>query len=121
MFYFPPKKNILTISKQGLYKGNMPAEYLYLSYSAVEFWAYKELEQGIELIDEKHRLPNALNTFGCGMIAGCIATASTYPFDLLRTRFAGQRGSEKVRNKVYILIMTVESCLLVHKCYKSRA
>ncbi|KAF1801721.1 mitochondrial carrier domain-containing protein [Mucor lusitanicus] len=75
---------------RGLYKGNMPAEYLYLSYSAVEFWAYKELEQIIEKVDAKRTLPHTLKTFGCGMIAGCAATAATYPFDLLRTRFAVQ-------------------------------
>lgn len=68
----------------------MPAEYLYLSYSAVEFWAYKELEQIIENLDTKQTLPHTLKTFGCGMIAGCAATAATYPFDLLRTRFAAQ-------------------------------
>lgn len=78
------------LSTQGLYKGNMPAEYLYLSYSAVEFWAYKELEQIIEKVDAKRTLPHTLKTFGCGMIAGCAATAATYPFDLLRTRFAVQ-------------------------------
>lgn len=73
----------------------MPAEYLYLSYSAVEFWAYKELEEIIEKLDKQHKLPNTIKTFGSGMIAGCAATAATYPFDLLRTRFAG-RGPQKV-------------------------
>jgi solute carrier family 25 thiamine pyrophosphate transporter 19 len=75
----------------------MPAEYLYLSYSAVEFWAYKELEQAIEKFDTNKKLPHTLKTFGCGMIAGCAATAATYPFDLLRTRFAAvNKRSEKV-------------------------
>ena len=73
----------------------MPAEYLYLSYSAVEFWAYKELEQIIEAIDHKRILPHTFKTFGCGMVAGCAATAATYPFDLLRTIFAVQ-ALEKV-------------------------
>ncbi|KAI9473994.1 MAG: mitochondrial carrier domain-containing protein [Benjaminiella poitrasii] len=82
---------------RGLYKGNMPAEYLYLSYSAVEFWAYKELEQRLERWDNKRQLlPHTLKTFGCGMIAGCTATTATYPFDLLRTRFAASvRGAER--------------------------
>lgn len=76
----------------------MPAEYLYLSYSAVEFWAYKELEQALEIIDKHHQLPRTVKTFGCGMVAGCAATAATYPFDLLRTRFAVQ-GPQKVSYK----------------------
>lgn len=77
---------------RGLYKGNMPAEYLYLSYSAVEFWAYKELEQAFEIVDKNGNVPHSMKTFGCGMIAGCAATAATYPFDLLRTRFAMNHG-----------------------------
>lgn len=85
----------------------MPAEYLYLSYSAVEFWAYKELEQSLEKLDKNQKLPNTLKTFGCGMIAGCAATAATYPFDLLRTRFAVRKDS--VYNKV--------SCLLSHSFF----
>ncbi|KAI8979405.1 mitochondrial carrier domain-containing protein [Mycotypha africana] len=76
---------------RGLYKGNMPAEYLYLSYSAVEFWAYKQLEQFIETVDKNQRVPHTLKTFGSGMLAGCAATSATYPFDLLRTRFAAQQ------------------------------
>ncbi|KAI8980254.1 mitochondrial carrier domain-containing protein [Pilobolus umbonatus] len=79
---------------RGLYKGNMPAEYLYLSYSAVEFWAYKELEQALEKWDAGHKIPHTMKTFSCGMIAGCAATTATYPFDLLRTRFAAL-GPEK--------------------------
>lgn len=79
---------------RGLYKGNMPAEYLYLSYSAVEFWAYKELEEVMEKWDIERKIPHTMKTFSCGMIAGCAATTATYPFDLLRTRFAAQ-GPDK--------------------------
>ncbi|KAL0089751.1 mitochondrial carrier domain-containing protein [Phycomyces blakesleeanus] len=73
---------------RGLYKGNVPAEYLYLSYSAVEFWAYKELEMALETMDHKKQIPHVAKTFLCGMAAGSVATMATYPFDLLRTRFA---------------------------------
>lgn len=94
------RQALATILKEegirGLYKGNMPAEYLYLSYSAVEFWAYKELETKIEAMDEKNKIPQTVKTFGSGMIAGSVATASTYPFDLLRTRFAVNKGPEMV-------------------------
>ncbi|KAI7888027.1 mitochondrial carrier domain-containing protein [Mucor mucedo] len=85
---------------RGLYKGNMPAEYLYLSYSAVEFWAYKELEQKVETIDVNNKVPHTVKTFGSGMIAGCIATAATYPFDLLRTRFAVNKGPQMYNTSV---------------------
>ncbi|KAI8364757.1 mitochondrial carrier domain-containing protein [Radiomyces spectabilis] len=75
---------------RGLYKGNLPAEYLYLSYSAVEFWAYKELETLLEKLDSNQILPRTSKTFLAGMMAGTAATSATYPFDLLRTRFAIQ-------------------------------
>ena len=92
----------------------MQAEYLYLSYSAVEFWAYKELEVVIDgLVREAvasstrlddsvsgggHESPHASKTFLCGMVAGSMATALTYPSDLLRTRFA-MEGRNKVNKK----------------------
>jgi solute carrier family 25 thiamine pyrophosphate transporter 19 len=38
----------------------------------------------------------SLKPFVSGMIAGSFATTVTYPFDLLRTRFALQ-GTNKVR------------------------
>lgn len=75
-----------------MYKGNMPAEYLYLSYTVVEFWTYKELEQTFEKLKSSERIPQTVKTFGYGMLAGSAATAMTYPFDLLRTRFAIQRS-----------------------------
>jgi solute carrier family 25 thiamine pyrophosphate transporter 19 len=84
--YIQKKSILINNSKKGLYKGNMPAEYLYLSYTMIEFWSYKELEQLIE--SNQKQIPETLKSFGCGMIAGSIATASTYPFDLLRTQFA---------------------------------
>ncbi|KAI8327867.1 mitochondrial carrier domain-containing protein [Chlamydoabsidia padenii] len=75
---------------KGWYKGNVPAEYLYLSYSAIEFWTYKELETLMDKIDTEEKGPRVVKTFVSGMIAGSVATTLTYPFDLLRTRFAVQ-------------------------------
>ncbi|GAA5800258.1 mitochondrial carrier domain-containing protein [Helicostylum pulchrum] len=102
--YSTIRQALTTILKEegvrGLYKGNMPAEYLYLSYSAVEFWAYKELEQAVEGLDKKGKVPHTVKTFGCGMIAGCAATAATYPFDLLRTRFAMNKEPQMANTSV---------------------
>ncbi|KAI7907929.1 mitochondrial carrier domain-containing protein [Cokeromyces recurvatus] len=107
---------------RGLYKGNMPAEYLYLSYNAVEFWAYKELEQRIEKIDKEGRLlSHPLKTFSSGMIAGCMATTATYPFDLLRTRFAAAtsvRGSGKDYTTVARAIVDIYEKEGIHGFYR---
>ncbi|OAJ41698.1 hypothetical protein BDEG_25258 [Batrachochytrium dendrobatidis JEL423] len=38
-------------------------------------------------------IPQQAHTFIAGAISGCVSTVSTYPLDLLRTRFAVQRNN----------------------------
>ncbi|KAF9566019.1 mitochondrial thiamine pyrophosphate transporter [Mortierella alpina] len=111
---------------RGLWKGNMAAEYLYLTYSGIQFLVYQQtkvfLKRTSELSAQKalavknavvtttsasattgtvvtaplHAVSaftssSAVQSFIAGANAGIIATACTYPFDLLRTRFAVQR------------------------------
>ncbi|TPX30652.1 hypothetical protein SeMB42_g07889 [Synchytrium endobioticum] len=87
---------------QGLWKGNMPAEYLYLTYGAVQFATYAKLDARMKDLD--CRLGGSVislqaRTFICGALAGSLATMVTYPFDLLRTRFAVQ-GEKKLYRTV---------------------
>lgn len=70
----------------GLFKGNLPAEYLYLTYSAIQFLCYYELDKKMKQTD----LSTQTRAFIAGSTAGAIATFITYPLDLLRTRFAIQ-------------------------------
>ena len=81
----------------GFWKGNIPAEGLYLSYGAVQFLAYRTTNQAIDAFTEDGRvkIPGAAKSFVAGAVAGTAATTATYPLDLLRTRFAAQ-GTEKV-------------------------
>jgi solute carrier family 25 (mitochondrial thiamine pyrophosphate transporter), member 19 len=83
----------------GFWKGNIPAEGLYLSYGAAQFWAYRSSNQALEALEERTslKLPGALRSFISGALAGTAATTVTYPLDLLRTRFAAQ-GTERVYN-----------------------
>ncbi|KAI8614188.1 mitochondrial carrier domain-containing protein, partial [Chytriomyces sp. MP71] len=74
----------------GLWKGNWPAEYLYLLYGAVQFVVFHEFMRVTS-----DSLPDSARTFIGGAIAGSTATFATYPLDLLRTRFAMQ-GTERV-------------------------
>ena len=94
----------------------MAAEYLYLTYGGIQFLAYQQtklfLSKTAELsaaqrarLAQKHRngVPvyvqvfttitqaSSVQSFISGATAGIMATACTYPFDLLRTRFAVQR------------------------------
>ncbi|CAN6600971.1 mitochondrial thiamine pyrophosphate carrier 1 [Trichomonascus vanleenenianus] len=69
-----------------LWKGNIPAEILYVLYGATQFTAYKAINN----LCNSYNMPDTLNLFVSGSSAGVLATSATYPFDLLRTRFAAQ-------------------------------
>ncbi|KAL8683024.1 MAG: hypothetical protein Q9186_001019 [Xanthomendoza sp. 1 TL-2023] len=73
------------------WKGNVPAELLYISYGAVQFSTYRMTNRLLQSLS----LPNSLDTFLSGASAGAAATSLTYPLDLLRTRFAAQ-GCDRV-------------------------
>ncbi|KAJ9142215.1 hypothetical protein NKR23_g7496 [Pleurostoma richardsiae] len=80
----------------GFWKGNVPAELMYICYSAVQFTAYRSTAQLLRrALGDDHRLPPAAESFVSGASAGAAATAATYPLDLLRTRFAAQ-GNDRV-------------------------
>ncbi|KAF9335972.1 mitochondrial thiamine pyrophosphate transporter [Podila minutissima] len=93
---------------RGLWKGNMAAEYLYLTYGGIQFLVYQQTKAFLSAAagNSRKRYPNnttrssfvstiisssSAQSFVSGATAGILATACTYPFDLLRTRFAVQR------------------------------
>ncbi|KAJ3263165.1 mitochondrial thiamine pyrophosphate transporter [Chytriomyces hyalinus] len=80
---------------KGLWKGNWPAEYLYLTYGAVQFLVYHEWQKSTAGL-----LPETPRSFIGGAISGCVATFATYPLDLLRTRFAMQ-GASRIYTSLY--------------------
>ncbi|BCS30081.1 thiamine transporter TPC1 [Aspergillus puulaauensis] len=77
----------------GLWKGNIPAELMYVCYGAIQFTTYRTTTQLLSQLDP-HRLPQPVESFISGALGGGVATASTYPLDLLRTRFAAQGSGE---------------------------
>lgn len=79
----------------GLWKGNIPAELMYVSYSAIQFTTYRTVTIGLQSAVGEHKLPAAAESFIAGAMAGAVSTTATYPLDLLRTRFAAQ-GTDKV-------------------------
>ncbi|RYP56464.1 hypothetical protein DL771_011783 [Monosporascus sp. 5C6A] len=80
----------------GLWKGNIPAELMYLSYSAIQFTTYRSTSMLLHrALGGDSRVPHGVESFVCGAAAGATATAATYPLDLLRTRFAAQ-GNDRV-------------------------
>ncbi|PYI09679.1 mitochondrial carrier [Aspergillus sclerotiicarbonarius CBS 121057] len=83
----------------GLWKGNIPAELMYVCYGVIQFSAYRTTTQALAQLDP-HRLPPSLESFVAGAAAGGLATTSTYPLDLLRTRFAAQ-GTDRVYTSLF--------------------
>ena len=74
---------------RALWKGNVPAEILYVCYGGIQFVSYRSISQAQQLL-LKGRVPPQVESFVAGASAGAVATTATYPLDLLRTRFAAQ-------------------------------
>ncbi|MCJ1479696.1 mitochondrial thiamine pyrophosphate transporter [Lambiella insularis] len=92
------------LSLKGFWRGNIPAELLYITYGSVQFSTYR-LTASI-LSDLPQPLPSTVSNFVSGGFAGAVATTATYPFDLLRTRFAAQ-GSAKMYSSLFSSIHTI--------------
>ncbi|KAJ9615554.1 mitochondrial thiamine pyrophosphate transporter [Cladophialophora chaetospira] len=73
---------------RALWKGNIPAEVLYVTYGGIQFTTYRTITQAQALLPMK--VPESVQSFVSGAGAGATATTITYPLDLLRTRFAAQ-------------------------------
>lgn len=93
----------------GLWKGNVPAEMMYISYSALQFTTYRSATQLLRrLVGPDNALPGAVESFLAGASAGALATATTYPLDLLRTRFAAQgSGDDRVYTSLRRAVETI--------------
>lgn len=81
-----------------LWKGNVPAELLYMVYSGVQFTTYRTVAQLVRPWLDDGRTPARVDSkvsWISGTAAGMTATTVSYPLDLLRTRFAAQ-GNDRV-------------------------
>ncbi|KAF1946322.1 mitochondrial deoxynucleotide carrier [Clathrospora elynae] len=83
----------------GLWKGNIPAELMYLMYGSAQFSAYTYMSHLLDAIPAPYTLPSSASNFISGATAGAAATTATYPLDLLRTRFAAQ-GTDRVYTSI---------------------
>ncbi|AOW07461.1 mitochondrial thiamine pyrophosphate carrier 1 [Yarrowia lipolytica] len=86
-----------------LWKGNIPAELLYVFYGATQFVTYHHVNQVINAYNEtaeKWKISSGAQSFIAGATAGAGATIATYPFDLFRTLFAAQ-GAKNCNVKNY--------------------
>lgn len=81
---------------RALWKGNVPAEYLYILYGAAQFTSYSVLNRHFNNYQEYHgwKLAQLTHSFVVGCGAGVVSTAVTYPFDLLRTRLVAHESKQ---------------------------
>jgi solute carrier family 25 (mitochondrial thiamine pyrophosphate transporter), member 19 len=89
-----------------LWKGNVPAEIMYVAYSAIQFATYRSMTLALQSAAGEHKIPVAAESFISGATAGAVATSATYPLDLLRTRFAAQ-GRDRVYSSLLASIRDI--------------
>lgn len=77
-----------------MWKGNVPAEYLYILYGGAQFTSYSALNHHFNEFQNHHgfSLSQLTHSFIVGCGAGVLSTVVTYPFDLLRTRLAAHES-----------------------------
>ena len=106
---------------QSLWKGNLSATYLWVTYAMVQFGVYGILKRwGDDLeppfrgnVSQSSKIQHtgenkawkAVVMFLAGAGAGISATAATYPFDIMRTQFAVQ-GSTKAHSSIASFVST---------------
>lgn len=75
---------------KALWKGNVPAELLYILYGATQFTAYSVFNKSFSRLQESTGFVLSASTHSLvvGCATGVVSSATTYPFDLLRTRLA---------------------------------
>ncbi|RFU33702.1 hypothetical protein B7463_g2619, partial [Scytalidium lignicola] len=89
-----------------LWKGNVPAELMYVPYGAIQFTTYRAVSLGLQKTIGKNKIPVAAESFIAGASAGAVATVATYPLDLLRTRFAAQ-GNDRIYRSLRASIVDI--------------
>lgn len=78
-----------------LWKGNVPAEIMYILYGAVQFTSYSMFNNALTKLyneNENITLRKSTHSLIVGTGAGISSTCVTYPFDLLRTRLAANKN-----------------------------
>ncbi|CAH2352800.1 mitochondrial thiamine pyrophosphate carrier 1 [[Candida] railenensis] len=77
---------------KALWKGNVPAEILYIFYGGIQFTSYSIFSRALSELEQNNKykvsLSPAVHSLVVGSGAGLTSTFFTYPFDLLRTRLA---------------------------------
>lgn len=92
---------------RALWKGNVPAELMYIIYGGVQFTSYSILSKKLNEFEETNafniKFSGSTHSLFVGAGAGLTSTFATYPFDLLRTRLVANSSREFLSMKSTIL------------------
>ena len=84
------------------FRGNVPAIYLWMGYSAVQFSVYTNLSEALQQQQQQQLQNNVppqaatiIIAFSSGAVAGVCATVATYPLDICRTALAARSTSPR--------------------------
>lgn len=80
---------------RAFWKGNFPAELLYVTYSSVQFYALSAMNRALRY-SFASQWSESSRQFIAGGCAGTFATFVTYPLDFLRTRGAATTAGSRV-------------------------
>ncbi|XP_075224949.1 mitochondrial thiamine pyrophosphate carrier-like [Lycorma delicatula] len=86
-----------------LWKGHVAAQLLSFTYGVVQFQTYgilKNKARELNLIQKDDISKTSGIHFLCGGTAGCLATITSYPFDIIRTRLIAQ-GNNRLYNGIF--------------------
>lgn len=94
---------------QAFWKGNLPAEIMYIVYGGAQFTAFTTFSNLTDKIRAHFNIEKphtdfgkTLQNVGIGALSGCTATCISYPLDLLRTRLASNdsKGFKSMINEI---------------------
>jgi solute carrier family 25 thiamine pyrophosphate transporter 19 len=96
-----------------LWKGNLSASYLWVTYMGVQFGIYGGLKRlfadGSASSSSSKSSKKSLASFFCGATAATVACGITYPFDIMRTQFVMQGKDRVVPTMKQFVLSTVSS------------
>lgn len=78
---------------RGLWKGNVPGSIMYVVYGGVQFGTYSFYNNALSPLGWSGQLHSLI----VGALAGMSSSLTSYPFDVLRTRFVANRNQELSR------------------------
>lgn len=84
---------------RGLFRGNVAAIGLWVSYTAVQFYSYGVTKPYFQSVFVENE-PSTVVAFCAGGSAGVAATLSTYPLDLCRTIFAARGATVELDSSI---------------------